>query len=125
MKKLLLITMLLGGTFVACKNSPNQIAYKSVVATDTTVITGIKAWNVWVGQGKATLDQERAVKAAFNKWKAAMLLVIDGGKVLAAASTTNSMGVTGLPAAFQQAVAEAAQAQADISNLIHSFGVNF
>ena len=39
--------------------------------------TALAGWNDWVGAGKATVDQERAVKAAFQKYQGAQLVLLD------------------------------------------------
>lgn len=95
-------------------SSVQKATYTTVGATQVTVQTALGAWNVWVGQGKATVAQEQAVKAAFQKWQVAALAVCDLGKVTATPTTD---------AVYQAAIANAAQIQTDFINLLKSFGL--
>jgi len=106
-------------------SSANRVAYEATATTHVTVQEAMKGWNLWVGQGKATVAQEQAVKNAFQRWQKAMLVVCDAGALEAAAAQTNmgTGGTAGFGAALQQAVANAAREQADLVALIGSFGV--
>ena len=103
----------------------NQTAYKVVQATDTTVTTALGAWNVWVGAGKATVAQEKAVRAAFLEYQQAMLVACDAGAVWSAAASTNSTGATGAQAAWTAALSNLTKIESDFVALVKSFGVTF
>ena len=105
--------------------SANKAAFSSVGVTQITATTALGAWNVWVGQGKATVAQELQVRAAFQKWQLATLAVCDAGAVWSAAVTTNSAGATGAQASYQIALINAAAIEADFVSLVKSFGVTF
>ena len=107
-----------------CKSTPQQITYNTAAATTITVETALKAYNVFAAQGKTTIEQNRQVKAAYEKYQAAFAVVCDAGTIYAASSDT--IGGTNAPAAslaLQQAVINANASLNDIINLIRSFGV--
>jgi hypothetical protein len=125
-----LLALMCAGVLVAVTgagcNSVNQSGYRAVGAAHVTVHAAMSAWNEYVKLKHPPASQELAVKAAFEKWQRAMLVVCDAGKAqaqaIAAAAQTN--GVISIVSNFlQQAVADAAQDQADLVGLIQSFGV--
>ena len=118
-----LLSLTIPTVYTGCKSSPNQIAFKTEQASKLTVTEAMGLWNVLVKSGKTTVDQERQVKAAFQKWQATQLAVCDAGKILAAYSTTNSAGITGAQSAFDQAIADLGQSKTDLFNLLTQFGV--
>lgn len=72
----------------------------------------MKAWASYVAAGQAKPEQETKVKAAYEKYQKAALVVISAGQ---AATKNGSRGL------FDQAVATASAAQADLVALVSSF----
>src|SRR5437870_8764850 len=97
-----------------CK-SAEKVAYQATSTAQITVDAAMTAWGDWVGQGKATVDQERAVKSAYLKYQAAAVTVIDAAKSVSG-SPTNAP-------AFNLAVTAASAALGDLVNLLKQFGV--
>jgi hypothetical protein len=120
----LLVFGMLAGTALfnsGCANTtPNNVAYNTVAATSVTVDVAMDAWGAYVASGHATIDQERQVKAAYEKYQAAVYVVIDAGEVFAGA-TTNT--IVTLSSALTTAQANQSQDLSDLVNLITSFGV--
>lgn len=108
---------LFAGAFTGCTTTAKHNAYVAAGGTQVTVEAAISAYNIYAKQGKTTVAQNLAVKAAYEKYQTAMALVCDLGAIQSASSSTNSA------AAFQQATLNAAQTITDILNLIQSFGV--
>ena len=108
----------LAGT--ACKSTPQQVTYQAASATTVTVEVALRAYNVFSAQGKTTVDQNRQVKAAYEKYQAAFAVVCDAGQIYAATGGTNAPAAS---LAMQAAVANASASQTDIIKLIQSFGV--
>lgn len=110
-----------------CAGGPNRVAYQAAATSRLTVQEAMGLFNVWVGQqtakGADTKPTELKVKAAFEKWKAAELAVLDAGKLNAIAAQTNATGQTGVAALFENAIANAAQYKADLFSLLTEIGV--
>ena len=106
--------------FTGCKSGPQLVAYKTAATTAVTAEAAVRAYNAWAAQGKTTVAQNQAVKAAFLKYQATFAVVCDLGAAYAASgSNTNAPGA----AALQQAIANSAASIADVVNLVRSFGV--
>jgi len=107
-----------------CSSTPQTIAYR---AAGTTVITVDKAMNAWadyvtVYHPPAAIELE--VKGAFDKYRAAMLIMIDAAQVYVALAGSGSSNAPAAQADVAAASAAAAAAFADLLNLLRSFGVN-
>lgn len=89
-----------------------QAGYKSTGVVVITVDAAMKAWAGYVAAGQAKPQQEVQVKAAYEKYQKAALVLIAAGK----AATTN-----GTRAPFDAGVAAASAAQADLVALVSSF----
>lgn len=89
-----------------------QAGYKGTGTVVITVEAAMKAWAGYVAAGQAKPEQEVKVKAAYEKYQKAALVVIDAGQ---AATKTGNRG------AFDVAVSVAAATQADLVGLVQSF----
>jgi len=108
-------------------NTPQSAAYKTAATTQVTVDTAMHLWGAYVTAQKVAgtpvpVAQEQAVKAAYQKFQAAMVVACDVGAVWSASSVTNN-SITGPANAFAQAVVNANQTITDLTALIASFGV--
>lgn len=107
-------------SFSGCQTTPQRATYQAAVSTTITVETALRAYNVFAKQGKTTIEQNRKVKDAFEKYQAAMVLVCDAGAIYAASAGTNSPAAS---LALQQAIANANQTMNDFYALLRAFGV--
>jgi hypothetical protein len=110
----------MAGVVTGCKTAPQTVAYRAANGTTLTVETAIRTYNVFAAQGKTTVAQNQQVKAAYEKYQAAMLVVCDAGAIYAATSGTNAPAAS---LALQVAVQNSTASIADVVNLIQSFGV--
>jgi hypothetical protein len=104
-----------------CSTTPQRAAYQSVATTEVSVEAAVNEWNAYVAAAHPPLAQQQAVRAAWQKYQAAMLLVCDAGAAYSAAGSTNSAGATGASAALQQAITNAGQTITDLEYLITQF----
>jgi hypothetical protein len=109
-------------TFTGC-GTVNSASYQTVGVTQVTVQTALEAWNQWIALKNPPASQRAAVRAAFEKWKVAMLVVCDAGVVYSSGVQTNAAGQSGFSASLQAAVSNADQSRVDLLNLLASFGV--
>jgi hypothetical protein len=108
------------GLFAGCQVSPTRAAYTAEATAQVSVETAMRAWNDYVGQFHPSLDQERQVKAAYERYRAAMVAMIDASELYASATSTNA------PAAAlsaELARQNAANRLTDLVNLLRQFGV--
>ena len=121
MKKLIaLIGLVAICTGLGCKSTPQAITYQTVATTSVTVETALKAYNVFAAQGKTTVAQNQAVKAAYIKYQAAFAVVCDAGAIYSFTSQTNAPAAS---LAVQQAIVNANRTMSDLITLIRSMGV--
>ena len=106
--------------FEGC-SSTVRTAYVAEVTTRTTVEAAMGLYNQAVKAGKVTIDQEKSVKAAYEKVQASMIIVCDTGKLLSTATSTNTL--TGLEQVLTQAATDYAQNKADLFNLLTQLGI--
>jgi hypothetical protein len=123
--KLLLIPLLsislLVGCANGCKSTPQQVAYQSAGTTIVSVDQAMKLWGAYVAAKHPPVEQEIAVKVAFQRYQSAMLVVCDAGGIYAGSiNSSNAVTASGI---LQSAVANASVAIADLENLITKFGV--
>ena len=109
MKKLLLILLILNGCI-----STERSTYRAVGVTQVSVETALKAWDKWVEMDKATVEQEKKVKAAYEKYQIAALNVVT-------VAQKYSMDKDKL--SLDEAIAVASGALNELVNLITSYGV--
>lgn len=115
---LLIGALALGFTPVitGCHTTPQRVTYQAAATAGITVETAVRAYNVFAAQGKTTIEQNRQVKAAYEKYQAAYIVVCDAGAIYAGSNGANF-------AELQRALDAATASQGDIINLIKSFGV--
>ena len=125
MKKIL--TLILVGAVIAlspgCHSTPQRVVYSTVQASDVSVEVALGAWNDYLGTHKVTAAQELTVKHAFEKYQAAALLVSDLTQTYAGLVTSHSTNAADAQLAATAATQSAAQALADLVQVIRSFGV--
>lgn len=78
--------LLLSTPLVSCSSSWRSTSYKTAGTTIITADTAMKAWAIYVANGKANPEQEQKVREAYDKYRASMSVVVDVGK----ASTTST-----------------------------------
>lgn len=93
--------------------STNRAAYRATGLAHVTVDHAMQAWGEFVRLHKPTAEQERAVKAAFEKYQASNLAVIDAARTIKSANQ----------AAFRASMDAAHDAFADLISLLLRFGV--
>ena len=121
----LMLTGLCAGVSLVggCGTTPQKAAYVTAGTTITGVDAAMTAWADYVAQFHPPASQEAAVKAAYGKYQAAMLVMVDASQLyvtLAGSGSTNS------PPAMDkanQASQAAAQAFADLLTLLRSFNI--
>ena len=103
-----------------CTSSAARVTYQTAGATSVTVEAAVRAYNVFAAQGKTTVEQNLAVKKAYERYQACMAVLCDAGMVYAAsAGNTNAPAAAGL----QQAALNASASIADVVNLVRALGV--
>lgn len=106
-----------------CKTNPETVAYKASKGSSITVEAALASWNDYVGQGKATLDQERVVKRAFEKYQTAQLAVLDAAIAYRTAKDAGATGTDTAQAKLNAAIAGASAALAGVIQLLTQFNV--
>lgn len=86
--------------------------YKTSGSVVITADAAMQGWALYVKSGQATQIQELAVRRAYDKYQAAMLMVIDAGKIATTSGNKSQLEI---------GVAAAAAALVDLVNLINSF----
>lgn len=105
--------------FTGCAGvTAQQAAYRGAATTAVSVDTAMKAWGVYVATYHPGPAVESQVKAAYEKYQAAMVIVCDAGKIYAASGTNSVASVK-----INQAIADAGQDLIDLENLLTRFGV--
>ena len=79
-----IVASLLVVSLISCAATPAQVAYRTVGLTVNTVDTGMKLWADYVVAGRATDDQQMAVRRAHDRYRTAAR---DIGVVLEATNT--------------------------------------
>jgi len=110
----------------ACNTTPQQAAYEAATGVQVSVDVAMTAWGDYVKQFHPS-DQARAqVKAAYEKYQACAVAVIDAEQLVESlASSTNSPPGVILDANAKNtdAATVASQALADLVALVRQFGV--
>jgi len=112
-------------SFTGCA-SANKVAYKTTAATQVTVDAAMTGWGDYIKHQDAagtpvSMNQRAQVKAAYEKYQAAMGVVADAGvSYNQAAGTTNLIGAQAI---LNTAVQMASACLSDLVDLIRSFGV--
>jgi len=108
------------GLITGCKSTPQQVAYQSAGTTIVTVDTAMTVWGDYVAAKHPGPAAEATVKAAYEKYQAAMVVLCDAGAAYAATGGTDATAMNGLT----QAAFNATTYLQDLEKLIATFGVN-
>jgi hypothetical protein len=108
---LLLVALLAAGCGTAQRN-----AYRTAYTTAVSVDAAMSAWGDYVAEFHPPASEEAKVKAAYERYRASMLVVADAGKAWAEG--------TGSQARLDLAIATAAGSLGDVLDLVRKFGVN-
>lgn len=96
--------------------------YQAQQAAEVTVTAGMEAWGDYVAKYQPPIEQEQAVKIAYERYQSAQLALIDAA--IAVKTLQNAGGPTN---AAQEDLARAAvataESTAELLRLIRSFGV--
>ena len=107
-----------------CGSTPPQISYRTAATTCTTVDAAMTAWGHYVAQFHPPANQESQVKAAFEKYQAALLLVLDANQLyIALAGTSPNAPPADLATRITATQTAASQAYADLLALLTQYGV--
>lgn len=108
---------------VACTTA-NRVAFQTVGTTHIAVKEAMSQWNTYIGEKHPPVSQQIQVRDAYMKYQAAAESVCDAGAALAtAANSTNTNALPKLQAAFDEAMANSANAVSDVENLMAIFGL--
>ena len=124
LSSLLAATLILG--FVGCTSTPSRQAYNVVAVPAVTVDHVMAGWGDYVAKYAPSADEERQVKAAYEKYQVAEIMAIDAAQAyatLAASGATNAIDLAASLVNNQNASQAASQALADLVKLVESFGV--
>ena len=105
-----------------CASAPG-VAFKATGTADSVAVAALGAWNDYCAANHPPVSQQLAVKAAFQKFKAAEVTALDVALVLQAYSATNSADSAFALAKSTAAVSAETDALTDLINLLKSFGV--
>lgn len=120
---ILAITLCMMAYGIGCK-SPDVAAYKAERGTRVTAEAALSAWNDYVKQFKPPVSDELKVQAAFDKYKAAQVLLLDAAIAYKGATTaTNSAGQSQVRAMLDSATLNAATALTDLVTLLRTLNV--
>jgi len=111
--------MMMVSTFAGCKSTP----YKVAATTTISVQTAMSLWGAYVSANHPPVEQEQAVKTAYEKWQLSMAIVCDAGKTYAAAQQAGASNQSVLLAALEQSITDLDVNKTDLVNLLVSFGV--
>lgn len=99
----------------ACSTTAETRTYQTAKATAVTVESAMRAWGNYVAAFHPPASEETKVKMAYDRYRAAMLLVADAGKAYSegvASGDSLNAAVQGVTASIN-----------DLVNLIESFGI--
>lgn len=106
-------------------STANTVAYKTTITSQVTVETAMTIWGDYVRSKDGTgtpvsMDQRAKVKALYDRYQAAAVVVADAGiGYTQVAGTTNA---TGAQAILNTAIAIAGASLTDLVNAIRAFG---
>jgi hypothetical protein len=106
-----------------CGTTPQQATYVAAGTTITSVDAAMTAWGDYVAQFHPPASQEAAVKAAYQKYQAAMTAVVDAMQIYVTLSGSGSTNAPPALATVTTAQTLASQACADLLALLTQFGV--
>ncbi len=112
----------LAGLVTGCKTA-NTAAYKGTGAVVVTVDAAMSAWGDYVSANHPPVEKELKVKAAFDKYKAAALVVTTAGAAHAKALATQGTDPASAQTALNAAIAISSAALGELIALLQQFGV--
>lgn len=104
----------------SCTTSAARATYQTAATTTVSVEAAVRAYNVFAAEGKTTVEQNRQVKAAYEKYQACMAVLCDAGAVYAAGVNSTNASAS---AAMQQAAVNLSASINDVLALVRAFGV--
>ncbi len=110
------------GLVTGCKTA-NTAAYKGTGAVVVTVDAAMSAWGDYVSANHPSVDKEQKVKAAYDKYKAAALVVTTAGAAHAKALATQGADPTTAQTALNTAIAISSAALGELIALLQQLGV--
>jgi hypothetical protein len=120
----ILTGLVAGGSLVGgCGTTPQKVAYATAGTTVVTVDAAMSAWGDYVKAYHPPATQEAQVKAMYEHYQASMVVVVDANQLYVTLAGSGSTNSPPAQAAALSASAVAAQAFADLLNLLRSFGV--
>lgn len=111
---LLIPVLIFGG--MGCKSTPATQVYKVSSAADISATTALAVWDSYLASHEVPPEKELIVKAAYDKYKAAQIAVLD------AAIAFKQSGDAGRPA-LDSAIAAAGASLGNLIGLLRQFGV--
>jgi hypothetical protein len=113
------VAALLFANATGCTSTPQTVAYRTAGTAVVSVDTAMTLWGQYVATYHPNANQEATVKAAYDKYQAAMVAVCDAGAIYAASGSTNAPA----GAALNQAIANSGQDLIDLENLLTDCGI--
>ncbi len=105
--------------FGGCKSTPETIAYRTSKTAHITATAALHAWADYVAAKNPPVSQEKAVQAAWDKYRSAQLTLLDATKAYMSAGNPAPASAQ---EKFDAALAAAGAALADLVQLIRGFG---
>lgn len=105
-----------------CATQPARVTYQVSAGTHVTVKTALAAWDQYIATHPVSLETELKVKSAFEKYKAAQLIVLDMAISYKRAVDAGLENATLLDQ-FTAATNNAAQTYADLIGLLTQIGI--
>jgi len=106
-----------------CKALPSTTAFKTAKGAAITAETALAAWDDYIVRFNPSIEEERKVKAAFQKYQAAQMLLLDAAASLKRFEYAGSQPDADTMTKFNLAVSGAGAALSDLVNLIRTLGV--
>ena len=114
------VWVVVAGAGSGCTSSAARVSYQTAATTSVTVEVAVRAYNVAAAAGRTTVEQNRQVRMAYERYQACMVVLCDAGAVYAAtAGQTNAPAAAGLA----QAAANVTTSIGDVIALVKAFGV--
>lgn len=98
--------------------STQKNTYRASGITHASVKAAMHSWNLYVASGRATVEDEKKVRAAYNRYRETQLAVINAAQQLAVVPDEGAAGdrLTAQVTAYSAALAE-------LLNLLAVYGV--
>ncbi len=113
----------LAGLVAGCGSTPSRVAYNTVDTPAIAVDSAMRAWGDYVAKYHPPAATELKVKAAFERYQRAELLAIDAAQAYAEVSANTSTNSLAARLQAEATSQTAANALADLVNLLQNLGV--